>query len=420
VCFADCQIKRGATPKAILAQLKKAIDGEYSAKSFVERDAKIADICLILGGPSLLRVFQVEFGMCSPSTVDRLIERPRFKASPAVPTREELRENYRNFHGRRPCHRRSMQTLMIDGVNGEGRVRPRPSDAKLLGFARQSNFDAVSSLTIQSHTALDEAYKAVEAGDLVLLDEIDVIAIAANSSENYGVNLLLASGTAKKGESHADIIASLEMVVELAISDEVWGSQGPTSDFQSDGAACVKLALHTVLSKFELPRTSKIRIVLGVNLALFNYMCGGSVPRPIVQGVDAKHNIKRYRMAVKSVKGVKIVTITFNRALVRQLLLEVGYTREQVDEMLVEGSADAQNVPAAMKLMLALGALEHMSRDRFSESRRNSPNFDRFFKELKVIARYSRLYYEVVACQDAFSKGHLSIGQVGAPHRPLT
>ena len=80
---------------------------------------KIADICLILGGPQLLSVMQEEFGCCSKREVDRLIERPRFVVSPAVPTRSELQTNYRNFHGRRPHPRRSMQTLMIDGVNGE-------------------------------------------------------------------------------------------------------------------------------------------------------------------------------------------------------------------------------------------------------------------------------------------------------------
>lgn len=119
-----------------------------------------------------------------------------------MPTRKELKANYDNFHGRRPHPKRSMQTLMIGGVNGESRVRPRPTDAKLLGFGRQSDFSAVSTLEMSSHTQLDEAFRAYEAGKLKLLDEIDVICIAANSSQNHGVNLLLASGTTKLGETH--------------------------------------------------------------------------------------------------------------------------------------------------------------------------------------------------------------------------
>ena len=61
-------MKRGASPKAIAAQLLKAINGEYHAKSYTERDAKIADICLILGGPRLLGVMQAEFNCCSKDT----------------------------------------------------------------------------------------------------------------------------------------------------------------------------------------------------------------------------------------------------------------------------------------------------------------------------------------------------------------
>ena len=130
---------------------------------------------------------QEEFGCCSKREVDRLIERPRFVVSPAVPTRSELQTNYRNFHGRRPHPRRSMQTLMIDGVNGESRVRPRPTDAMLLGFGRQSDFSSVSTLKITSHTQLNEVFRAYKDGKLKLLDEIDVICIGANSAENHVV-----------------------------------------------------------------------------------------------------------------------------------------------------------------------------------------------------------------------------------------
>ena len=406
------QVKRGASPKAIGIQLERAIQGEYHAKSFDKHDAKVADICLILGGPQLLGFMQVEFGLCSKGEVDLLIERPRFEVSPAVPTRKELKANYDNFHGRRPHPKRSMQTLMIDGVNGESRVRPRPTDAKLLGFGRQSDFSAVSTLEMSSHTQLDEAFRAYEAGKLKLLDEIDVICIAANSSQNYGVNLLLASGTTKLGETHQDIISTLELVVELVVSDEVFETQGPTSDFQSDGAAVIKLALHLVLTKFELPRDSEVRKALGVALDLFNYWCGGTVQRPIVQGVDGKHNVKRYRMAAKSLKGVRIKVTVFNRPLIRELLLETGTQLEAVNEMLVEGSAGAQNVPATMKLMLALSEFEKMPDEQFSLERRNAATFHAFRKELQILARYSRLYFEVIACQDADTKAHLSIGQV--------
>ena len=178
---------------------------------------------------------------------------------------------------------------------------------------------------------------------------------------------------------------------------------------QSDGAACIKLALHILLTKFEVG--GKVRIVLG-NLDLYNYLCGGSPERPIVQDIDDKHGIKRFRMAVKSNKGVKIVEITFNRSLVREVLLELSFSRETVAEMLVEGSADAQNVPAVVRLCLALASIEWTPTSKFAEKRRRAPGFKRWLRELKILARYSRLLVEMVTCQDAKTAEHLDLGQV--------
>ena len=377
--------------------------------SYTEREKKVSDLVLILGGPRLLYALHKECGLASASTVRRHLDRPRFKASVGKPNQRELRENSDNFFLARKT-KRSLQTAMVDDVNGEGRPRPRPTDAEILGFSRQSDFSKVGTTALSDYGSLLEMFEAYQRGELKLLDEITVVCVAANSSENYGCNLLIASGTKKKGESPADIIPAFELVVAELISDDVYTTKGPTSDFESDGASVVKLALHAVLTKFSVG--GNVRKALGNILLLYNYMCGGSPERPIVQGCDGKHVGKRFRMAIKSATGITIVDIAFNRDLIKEVLRELDYTREQVAEMLVEGSADAQNVPAVMKLLLALASIEWTPVEKFPESRRKAPGFKRWLVELKILARYARLFAEVLTGQDAKTAEHLNLGQI--------
>ena len=143
--FMAVMIKRGASAKVILRELSKAIDGKYHPR-FSDREKKIADIVLIIGGPKLLYVLQKECQLVSASTVRRMTDRPVFHVSSGMPTKEELLENgsssFMNVSESNGCTR-ALQTVMIDGVNAEGRVRPRTLDSVALGFSRQSDFSQV-------------------------------------------------------------------------------------------------------------------------------------------------------------------------------------------------------------------------------------------------------------------------------------
>ena len=48
------KIMAGASAKSIVAQLRKAINGDYNAKGFTQRDRDKSELELILGGPRLL------------------------------------------------------------------------------------------------------------------------------------------------------------------------------------------------------------------------------------------------------------------------------------------------------------------------------------------------------------------------------
>ena len=141
--------------QVILREVAKAIDGKYRACGYTEREKKVADLVLILGGPRLLYALHKECGLCSAATVRRYVDRPRFRTSAVLPTREDVRQNMSNFFLKRKGAR-ALNSAMVDDVNGEGRPRPRPTDAALLGFGRQSKFP--TSMTITDYGSLHEVF----------------------------------------------------------------------------------------------------------------------------------------------------------------------------------------------------------------------------------------------------------------------
>ena len=62
-------------------------------------------------------------------------------------------------------------------------------------------------------------------------------------------------------------------MIEYLVSDEVYTTKGPTSDFQSDGASVVKVAMHVVCTKFTIAPGSAVRLALGAE--------GGAVPQEV-------------------------------------------------------------------------------------------------------------------------------------------
>ena len=138
-----------------MREVAKAIDGKYRACGYTEREKKVADLVLILGGPRLLYALHKECGLCSAATVRRYVDRPRFRTSAVLPTREDVRQNMSNFFLKRKGAR-ALNSAMVDDVNGEGRPRPRPTDAALLGFGRQSKFP--TSMTITDYGSLHEVF----------------------------------------------------------------------------------------------------------------------------------------------------------------------------------------------------------------------------------------------------------------------
>jgi hypothetical protein len=232
--------------------------------------------------------------------------------------------------------------MMIVDVGIAARRRASPADGHMRGYGRDSNFNAVSSTEVRSFVNLQEMKQAEANGDLMLAQEMTVYALGRNARTGYGISLIGASGSAKKGASSGHLIDGIGAAVHAYRADpNGWSKAGPISTVQTDGASIMRQAMHQWCTKYQMPERSRVRQALG-ELDLFDYSCGFSKDEPIVPGCDDKHVGKRFRMALKSItRGCKIDLFTFAAHLLHRLLLFFDYATAEIKDMFAHGIADA-------------------------------------------------------------------------------
>ena len=162
------------------------------------------------------------------------------------------------------------------------------------------------------------------------------------------------------------------------------------------------------MTTFEIDKYSNIGKYIfgdsGICCPLFYICCGNSPSRPIVDSIDDKHVMKRCRMTLKRPEGVRVKEVVFTKSLLSMYLIEASIASHvQVVNMWGEGdSTDAQNVPAAMKLMLSIASFREKTAQDFPRSKL-TPTFAGVFKELLVLAEYCAKWFEIVSQQSSLS-----------------
>ena len=264
------QVKAGASIKAVLKKLEKAIAGDYHPAGFGMDDLDYAELGLISGGARMVYAMSKKEGHASQSTVKRAHDRPRLFTSIRNLTQADVAKNLQSFFLRGHEQPKSLVHMMIDDVNIEARRRASPADGHVRGYGRESNFDAVSSTEVRSFSNLQELKQAEENGDLLLAQEMTVYALGRNARNGYALSLVGASGSAKKGASASHLLDGIESVVSAyrsggdGIESSGWAKIGPVSTIQTDGASIMRSALHEYCTKFTMGPSSGVRQALGV------------------------------------------------------------------------------------------------------------------------------------------------------------
>jgi len=134
-------LRRGASPRALVDLLERAVKGLRTAKGFSERDYDKALIAKALGGPRLLYALQKAHGLPSQTTLRNHQSIPTMLTSVGVPTEEEVKANIDTFlqpYVKPPSRDpRVGNTLMFDGIVLEARFSYCPKRDKVLEMCRE-------------------------------------------------------------------------------------------------------------------------------------------------------------------------------------------------------------------------------------------------------------------------------------------
>jgi len=379
-------LKKGASVDLVLREVTKVVQGKYQPKAFKDDESTMdmAKLVVAFGGPRLLYALQKFKAFPSISTVKRLSDQSaRFIVSPAATIQDDIvRHNLEAFAlnpKRKEAAKFRLRVLMTDDINVDANLAPSSTTFQVLGFGCESDFSGIS-LSASSVNELEAMKSAKDQGKLRLAQELTVYAIAGNDDENYSTDLVGAQGTCRKGSSHKNVLATLQCIFG-EWQQKAAARLGDITTIAKDGAALMNLAAWHMCTTDKIDRKSDVGRRLfgddGSGLLLYPDYCGGSPDNPLVDSCDDKHVLKRWRMAVKRLTarrvGMRIGNLEVTREDLTQIWLEVEwYSPTAIENMFGEAGVDAQNVPAATKLLLAVSRLRELTRNELTQKRQQA------------------------------------------------
>ena len=233
-------LRKGASSAMILRVLTQVFEGMHVPKSFTDdrRAVLLAKLSLILGGPRCLHALKACHGLPSRRTVNRLVDNTcKFVVSPGAEIQGDIVLHNLLKFALNPRHKDTfvprLQCLMIDDLNLNAGLQVSSSTFKMLGFWREGNFGGIS-LDVDSYAKFQAMKTALDAGNLVLAQEMTVYGIAPNSEKDYHIHLVAAHGTARKGSSHESIRGSIQTILQ-EWSEHAKTSHGDIFTIAKDG-----------------------------------------------------------------------------------------------------------------------------------------------------------------------------------------
>ena len=143
-------------------------------------------------------------------------------------------------------------------------------------------------------------------------------------------------------------------------------------------------------------------------LALFPKYCGQGANDGQVDGRDGKHVAKRLktRANTKTLGFAIASSFKYIRSFLRELLKSAGLASEtELKEIFNEGGADAQNVPAMVKLIVALHRLKDKTPADFPE--RDPVIMKGVMSEMRILAEYAACFERLFLGRELSLEQHL-------------
>ncbi len=318
------QLRRGAIPSVLIAQVEKSIDGLYMPKGrFEDRDLDVAYLAKALGGPRLLYALSQSHGFASVSTVHRHFDPPQLVPCITRPTAEEISKNITAMCDpkcRPPMLVESKDSLtrrvaglilMMDGLAIEERCRFLGELNRLVGLCREHGMQVPT--TVHSFESILEVEAALHAapGEEVCHygKDATVAAVAPYArTDHYSPVPILLSASCKK-ENGEDLAEWLQILLTTWKTHPLGErTHGPIWSLASDGESSFRRARFLMCMSESVPRLSPLGQIL-YRLRGLNFHVTGS--EGVTGTCDPKHVFERERSTRSRLGSSGVVLMTY-------------------------------------------------------------------------------------------------------------
>ncbi|KAF5313760.1 hypothetical protein D9619_013711 [Psilocybe cf. subviscida] len=349
--------------KALLENLRLAVNGQYLAKNFSEFEYDLATVVYELGGGAALYALQKSpFALPSRNCVLARRQHFRLRISCGAPTMIEIMENIETtFEDPPPAGRRVGVALLMDEMAVDGRLVYLAKTDDLAGLCEHAKQLGSTKMGENTEVIRNIAI-AVREGKIHVGDEIFVAAFARNDDSEYSARPVLLLPTCKQSDCHdqALIIEMLRQAWKISPYGE--SLHGPIWSIASDGDPKRRPALYLHCMVRQMQPSDALFSRLG-HLPGLNLWTGSNGE---TQDLDYKHNFKRICKLLCTREGIAINDSIINKQILStwlERLTDVDWSENPIFSLLNPGSAvhekiqtllspkDAQDVPRAVKLL---------------------------------------------------------------------
>lgn len=292
-------LRKGASPKALIAQIDRAINGLYCDRGqFDERKIKAAFLSKVLGGPRLLFALSKSERFPSGPTVGRRMKVPELDPSISTPTRPEFKRNFASLCNPAhnplpprfgPAKQLAGLVVMVDGIAIEERCRYLPSRNAIAGLAREDASKV--PLEVKSYEDVQKVENALIDGVCSHGKDATVVSIAPYARVDHYNALPLVVSPSNKRETGEQLARWLWDFCDSWHTADLHGEavRGAIWALASDGDAAFRLAKHIICSTHAVP----VETDLGSRLCRLKGMNRMTSATGIVATCDPKHVFKR-------------------------------------------------------------------------------------------------------------------------------
>ncbi|TFK89183.1 hypothetical protein K466DRAFT_611332, partial [Polyporus arcularius HHB13444] len=371
-------LRKGASPRMLLAQIEKSLAGLYTPRGgFEQRELDVAFLAKSLGGPRLLHALLHSHGLPSASTLRRhapII--PRLQPCVGQPSTQEVSTNISALfdpHVKAPMLVRSPDpssnavagvAMLVDGVALDERCRYREDGNCVVGLCREhcsgvrtkiTSLEDVKNIEAALHPSeVAGSPESTRDPSVHYGKDGTVVAIAPYARTDHYTPVPLLVSASCKTETGEGMVTWLTFVLD-AWKNHPFGEQthGPIWALASDGESSFRRARFLLCMQSRIDPASGLGQRL-VSLSGLNLLTG---PNGIVGTCDPKHVLKRFATLLRNPKGIQVFnTLLTCHDIYAHLQAFPSMTPDKARQLL--DPADKQNVPKAVNLLQTLLKLE--------------------------------------------------------------